>query len=357
VTLSVLIPLLVGLGLAAVGLVVRALLLSRLAALVRAGASDSVALLRRALAVPSILWCLVLGLWGGIEAATLPPRLAARLDLLLHVLIIISVTITASTLTAALVGRFGEQRTLGLGVTGLARATARGAVLVIGALVLLDHLSIAIAPILTALGVGGLAVALALQDTLSNLFAGLHLLADKPIRVGDFVKLENGVEGFVEDVGWRSTRVRTLSNAMVIVPNAKLAQSAITNYDLPESRIAVLIPVSVSYASDPDLVERVLVEEATRAASDIPGLLTEPPPSVRLIPGFGDSALQFTLVCQVASFVDQYLAQHEVRKRILRRLRAEGIEIPFPIRTIELRTLAASDEVDMASASNRRESQ
>jgi len=354
--LSLLTPLLVGLGLAAVGLGLRALLLSQLAAFVRRGGSESMELLRRVLVVPSILWCVVLGLWGGIEAAMLPPRLAARLDLLLHVPIIVSVTISVATLMAALVSRFGEQRTLGLGVTGLAKASARAAVLVIGALVLLDHPGIAIAPILTALGVGGLAVALALQDTLSNLFAGLHLLADKPIRVGDFVKLEDGVEGFVEDIGWRSTRVRMLSNALVVVPNAKLAQSAITNYDLPESRISLLVPVSVSYASDPDLVERVLVEEATQAAAEVPGLLTEPAPVVRFIPGFGDSALQFTLVCQVASFVDQYLAQHQLRKRILRRFRAEGIEIPFPIRTIELRTRAGEDAVGMASAPAMEES-
>jgi small-conductance mechanosensitive channel len=219
-------------------------------------------------------------------------------------------------------------------VTGLGQTAARGIVLIVGGVVLLGALGIQIAPILTALGVGGLAVALALQDSLSNLFAGMHLLADKPIRVGDYVKIADNVEGFVVDVGWRSTRVRMLQNTIVIVPNKKVAESIVTNYDLPEPRMSLLVRVSVSYGSDPDHVERVLVEEATRAAGQVPGLLAEPAPFVRFIPGFGEYSLDFTLICQVATFVDQYLAQHELRKRILRRFRAEGIEIPFPTRVV-----------------------
>jgi small-conductance mechanosensitive channel len=82
---------------------------------------------------------------------------------------------------------------------------------------------------MTALGIGGLAAALALQDTLSNLFGGFHLLADQPVRIGDLIRLENGMEGVVEDIGWRSTRIRSLSKDLIVVPNAKLAQSILTN--------------------------------------------------------------------------------------------------------------------------------
>jgi small-conductance mechanosensitive channel len=339
-------PILVAVGVTAAGLVARSLLLKQLAAFGRRGAADALEVVRRALRLPSYLWCAVAGLYGAAEVAVLPARVAVRLEQGLHTLVIVSVTLTAANLLAALVARFGERRKLAVGVTGLGRAVSRVFVLTVGGLVLLDDLGVAITPILTALGVGGLAVALALQDTLSNLFAGVHLLADKPIRVGDFIRLDSGVEGVVEDIGWRSTRIRLLPNNLVIVPNAKIAQSAITNYHLPEARMALLIPVSVSYATDPDHVERVLVEEATHAAAEVPGLLGEPAPFVRFIPGFGDSALQFTLICQVASFVDQYLAQHELRKRILRRFRAEGIEIPFPVRRVELRTL--DDEASTA---------
>jgi small-conductance mechanosensitive channel len=293
-----------------------------------------------AIRLPSLLWCLVLALYVALESAELPRRLSAPLHALFQAAIILSVTVTAANLLGSLIMRGADR--LGGAVTGLALTSTRLVVLLVGGLVLLSSLGIQITPILTALGVGGLAVALALQDTLSNLFAGMHLLADKPIRVGDFIKLSEGggVQGFVVDVGWRSTRIRLLENNVVIVPNHKVAQSVITNYDLPETRMSLLVRVSVSYASDPDHVERVLVEEATRAAPEVPGLLGEPAPFVRFIPGFGDCSLDFTLICQVASFVDQYAVQHDLRKRILRRLRAEGIEIPLPTRTVELRSPA-----------------
>src|SRR5436190_1223926 len=138
------------------------------------------------------------------------------------------VTVVAALALRALLARALRRRTraLGLQVTGLAQTVARVTICIVGALVLLSVLGIHVTPILTALGVGGLAVALALQDSLSNLFAGLHLLADKPIRVGDYVKIADAVEGYVVDIGWRSTRVRRLQNTVVVVPNKKVAESA-----------------------------------------------------------------------------------------------------------------------------------
>ena len=296
----------------------------------------TVQLYLRTIRLPSILWCLVLGLYVAIEMVELPRRLAVELHTLLQAAIIISVTFTVAGVLGSLAAAAGERRALGIGVTGLVRTAVRGTILLIGLLVLLDALGVQITPLLTALGVGGLAVALALQDTLSNLFAGVHLLADKPIRVGDYVKIAETIEGYVIDVGWRSTRVRMLQHNVVIVPNKRVAESVITNYDMPERRMAMLLPVAVAYASDPDHVERVLTDEAGKAVGELPGLLAEPAPLARLM-GFGAYSLDFTLICQVASFVDQYLVQHELRKRILRRFRDEGIDIPYPVRTIEVR--------------------
>jgi small-conductance mechanosensitive channel len=285
----------------------------------------------QAIRVPSMLWCIVLGLFVALEMADLPPRLAAQIQVVLESAIILSVTITVAGVLDSLVAAASERRALAVGVTGLFRTSVRLAVLVVGGLVLLSSLGIAITPILTALGVGGLAVALALQDTLSNLFAGVHLLADKPIRVGDYVRLSvDNVEGHVVDVGWRSTRIRMLQNNVVVVPNKRVAESVITNFDLDDRRMAVTIRVGVGDDADPDHVERVLVEEATRAIGQVPGLLADPPPAAQLIPGFGDYSLDFTLVCQARSFMDQFTVQHELRKRILKRLRAEGIAMPLP---------------------------
>ena len=288
-------------------------------------------LVLQAIRLPSLLWCVVLGLFVAIEMAELPPRLAVQIHAVLEAAIILSVTMTVAGVLGSLVAAASERRALAVGVTGLFRTSVRLVVLVVGGLVLLSSLGIAVTPILTALGVGGLAVALALQDTLSNLFAGIHLLADKPIRVGDYVRLSaENVEGHVVDVGWRSTRLRMLQNNVVVVPNKRVAESIITNYDLGETRMAVLIRVRVDYDADAELVERLLVDEATRAVGQVDGLLAEPPPSARLIPGFGDYALEFTLACQVRSFVDQFSVQHELRKRVLKRLRAERIRITLP---------------------------
>jgi len=283
----------------------------------------------QAIRVPSMLWCVVLGLFVALQIANLPPRLAAQIQVVLESAIILSVTITVASVLGSLVAAASERHALAVGVTGLFRTSVQLVVFVVGGLVMLGSLGISITPILTALGVGGLAVALALQDTLSNLFAGIHLLADRPIRVGDYVRLAaHDVEGHVLDVGWRSTRIRMPQNSVVVVPNTRVAESVITNFDLDSTRVGVTIRVGVSYEADPDHVERVLVEEATAAIGQVPRLLGDPPPVARLIPGFGDYSLDFTLACQAHSFVDQFAVQHELRKRILKRLRAEGIAMP-----------------------------
>ncbi len=321
-----------------VALLLRALLMSLLRRW-----TDGWASLHQAVRVPSVLWSIVLGIWTGNEVArqteSLPQRLSHQVGMLLEVAVILSVTITVANTLTTLVRSASERRALANPITGLGQTVVRGGVYIVGLLVLLGALGIQITPILTALGVGGLAVALALQDTLSNLFAGVHLLADKPIRVGDYVKLADAVEGHVVDIGWRSTRVRMLQNVVVTIPNKRVAESIITNYDLPESRMALPIRIAVDYGADPDLVERILLEETRQALNEeVPGLLPEPAPTVRLIPGFGEYSLDFTLICHVKSFTDQFLVQHELRKRILRRLAAERIRIPVQVRGVELRS-------------------
>ncbi len=256
---------------------------------------------------------------------------------IIYVIVIFSVTIATANLPGRAFKSYVLQSNLPLPTTGLAYALLKGIIIILGLLVILGFLGISIAPLITALGIGGLAVALALQDTLANLFAGIHILVEKAVRVGDFVRLESGQESYVDDITWRTTRVRMLPNNMVVIPNSKLAQSVVTNYYLPQKRMSLLIPVGVSYSSDPERIERILVEVAKNSVGEVPGLLGEPEPFVRFIPGIDDSSLDFTLICQVGEFVDQYLAQHELRKRIFKRFREEGIEIPFPHRTVYVR--------------------
>jgi small-conductance mechanosensitive channel len=153
--------------------------------------------------------------------------------------------------------------------------------------------------------------------------------------VGDFIRLESGQEGYVEDITWRTTRVRMLTKSVVVIPNRKLAQSVVTNYYLPDTRVSVSIPIRVGYSADADLVERIIREESEAALPDLPGVVDGQGPSISF--NFGESSLDFSLDLDVKEFVDQYRVRNELRKRIFRRFRAEGIEMAVPTRTIYMR--------------------
>jgi small-conductance mechanosensitive channel len=217
---------------------------------------------------------------------------------------------------------------------GLVKGLVRGFIIGIGILIFLQLIGISITPILASLGVGSLAVALALQDTLSNFFAGVYVAVDKPVQVGQFIRLESGEEGYVTDVGWRSTRLRTLPNNTVIIPNSKLVGSVVTNYYMPDKEIAVLVQVGVHYASDLAHVERVTCEVGKEIMQKVQGGVSEFAPFIRLHT-FADSSVNFTVILRGKEFVDQHLIKHEFIKALHARYKKEGIVIPFPIRTIE----------------------
>jgi small-conductance mechanosensitive channel len=290
-----------------------------------------------ALKGPFMIWVLILGTHLAIQSSDLDPRATKWIGRVLLALWILSLTIVASRLAGGLIRFHGRGIPGALPVTTLTQTLAQLAVVILGLLVLLNLWGISITPILTALGVGGLAVALALQDTLSNLFAGFYVAVANQVRLGDYIRLNTGEEGYVTDIGWRSTTIRALASNIVIIPNSKLGQAIVTNFYLPDKRVGVSIHIGVSYDSDPDQVERVLLEEAQTAAREIPGMLAEPAPGVTFDPGFGDWALGFTLGYSVQEFNDQFRVRAELRKRILKRLRQEKIDMPFPTRTIYMR--------------------
>ncbi|OYD14286.1 hypothetical protein CH330_09055 [candidate division WOR-3 bacterium JGI_Cruoil_03_51_56] len=292
---------------------------------------------------PFILWCACGGFYAATRIALLPHEFTKVSDKTLLVLLIGSITYSAAQTTISIIRRVGVKRGSSIAFVGLTQTIVRITIIVIGGLVLLNALGISITPIITALGVGGLAVALALQDTLANTFAGIYITLSRHIRPGDYIRIENGEEGIVTDITWRATTVRTIHNNIVIIPNSKLAQSVVTNYHLKESKFRLDIPVGVSYESDPEHIEKVLVEEARNAIGKVENLLAEPAPYVLFMPGYGNFSLNFTLVVHVRSFPDQFLVQHYLRKRIFARFKKEGIEIPFPIQTVYLRQQPGSN--------------
>ena len=194
---------------------------------------------------------------------------------------VLSASLALASIASRLLSVYGRRLAPALPVSSLTQNIVWGLVVGLGLLVVLSGLGISITPMLTALGVGGLAVALALQEPLSNFFAGLFLALAGQIRVGDYVSLDSGQEGYVSDFGWRSTRLRMLSNNLVVVPNAKLAQALVVNHHLPSSDMAVLVEVGVDYASDLEHVERVVSEVGAEVMAEVTGGVTGFQPFVR----------------------------------------------------------------------------
>jgi small-conductance mechanosensitive channel len=218
---------------------------------------------------------------------------------------------------------------------GVVKTLCRAIILGFVFLIILARLNITITPFLASLGIGGLVVALALQDTLANFFSGIYIFFDKPIRIGDYIKLESGQEGYVAQIGWRNTRIRMLPNNMLVVPNAKLVSSQITNFYLPETEMAVLVQVGVSYQSDLEKVETVTVEVAREVLQQVNGGVKAFQPFIRYHT-FSDFSINFTVILRAREYVDKYLITHEFIKRLHKRYQQEAIEIPFPIRTVHM---------------------
>lgn len=218
----------------------------------------------------------------------------------------------------------------------IAKIVVNVIVMTFGLLIIFQTMGIKITPILTALGVGGLAVALALQDTLANFFSGLQVLASHQINIGDYVHLDGGQEGFVNDIGWRSATIKMLNNNIVIVPNTKLAQAIVINYSLEEREFAVRTSLGVAYGSDLEHVERVTLEVVRDVIGRTEGAVKGFEPLVRYT-AFGDSSIQFNVIVRYSDYGAQVLAQHELIKALHKRYQQEGIEIPYPVRTVIMR--------------------
>ncbi|OIO37867.1 MAG: mechanosensitive ion channel protein MscS [Candidatus Omnitrophica bacterium CG1_02_49_10] len=216
---------------------------------------------------------------------------------------------------------------------GMAQGIVRAVVMGLGLLILLDSFGVSITPILASLGIGSLAVALALQSTLENFFSGIQIIADKPIKVGHFIKLDSGEEGYVTKIGWRSSWIRMLPNNVVVIPNKVLVNSKVLNYYYPETEMAVLVQVGVHYDSDLKHVENVTVEVAREIMKEVQGGVPAFEPFIRYHT-FADFSINFTVILRAKEFVDNYLIKHEFIKRLHERYRKEGIVIPYPIRAV-----------------------
>jgi small-conductance mechanosensitive channel len=212
------------------------------------------------------------------------------------------------------------------------RNVVRVSIVLIFAVFILQRLGFETGAIITGLGVGGLAVALALQDTLGNFFAGVHILVDKPFREEDYVKLENGVEGSVKQIGWRTTRLITPMNNEVIVPNSKLSNSILENFSTPNEQSGLTYSIGVDYREDIDGVEKIIFDTLRSVGKSNP-ILDEQSVWVRF-DSFGDYSLNFKFGYNVKGYVNRFAILKEVNRELFYAFKKNDINIPFPVRVL-----------------------
>lgn len=306
-----------------VALLIRQLLLK----LIARGASKSnfPSVFVDAVKFPSILWCIAAGLAIAVHSAPGPPAFDHWAQKALGGFVIISITMVAAAIAARMVTVYGERHHMYFAVAGLSRTLIYMFVFSVGLLVLLSQFGVQIAPILTALGVGGLAVALALQDTLANLFAGIHILVEEPIQVGHFIETAEGHKGTVLDIGWRTTRIQTFGNNILVIPNHKITSGILTNYTLHDARVIAEVVIMAAHEADAARIAEIAMD----AASGVDGALSDPAPVVVLDPGIVATHLQMKMLVHVRNITDRGRVQSVIRARIVEGFRREGI--PFPV--------------------------
>ncbi len=279
-----------------------------------------------------ISWCSGVGLYWTINSLDIPATVSRLLSSLLFTVIIFTITRVIARTLSGIINFYTMRSAQNMPKTSLLNNIVSFSIYAVGFLVILQYYGISVAPILTALGVGGMAVALGLQDTLANIFAGLHLILSKQLRIDDYIKLSTGEEGRVSDITWRFTTLQSVNNNVVVVPNQNISKAIITNYSMPRQDITVSVEIGVSYDSDLDKVERVCIDVGKR-------VLEKFDPEIKITPAvrfnlFADSSINLKVLMHVSDFPNQYIVKHEYIKAITKEFRKENIEIPYPIRTI-----------------------
>ena len=206
----------------------------------------------------------------------------------------------------------------------------------VAATVVLERFGVSVTALVTTAGVASLAVALAAQETLANLFAGFTLLLDRSYRVGDRIQLPDGTIGDVQDIGLRSTKILSFDNELIVVPNKEMASARIISQSSPNPTLKVRLRVGVAYGTDVERAKRVILE----VCRSQPRVLPEPPPAVYLVE-FGEWALNLMVVCAIADYRDRFVVLDALHSAIKARFEEEGIVIPFPQRDLHIRTLPA----------------
>ncbi|HAV12793.1 MAG TPA: mechanosensitive ion channel protein MscS [Opitutae bacterium] len=291
----------------------------------------------KAVAIPLSLMAIMLTVatsYWLLTYAELLPSTPIRLPwMLVQILCVAAVLIFLDRIVHGIVSGYSERSQTIRTSRSIIQTITRGIIVILGTLILLSTIGVSVTPLIASLGIGSLAVALALQPTLENIFSGIQLVIDKPIRVGDFIELESGEQGFVDKIGWRSTWVRMLQNNIVILPNSEIARSKIINYYYPEKELSVPVDVGVHYSSDLEHVEQVTLEVAREILVSHEWGVDDYKTFV-VYTSFADSSINFTVMLRVKEYFNRFWVKSAFIKALHKRYKEEGIVIPFPIRAI-----------------------
>jgi small-conductance mechanosensitive channel len=314
------------------GLLVERLVVARVHRLAEATRFRWDDLLLKSLRGLPTIWLGTAGVYLALTVDGLEPE--AWLTTSLSIVLVVSLALAGMRLAGGAVELVSAQAMGAMQSPTLVVNLARVLVAALAGVLILQNLGIDITPLITALGIGGLAVALALQDTLGNLFAGVHIILSRQVRPGDYVRLASGEEGRVSDVKARNTTIETVPDGnLLAVPNSVLASSIVKNYTLPTTQVWVGVNVGVSYDSDLDHVQRVTLEAAREVLARVDGGVRGEEP-IMFYREFGSSSIDFVVRLPVREYTSQGAVRHELIKQLHRRYAQERIEIPFPIQTV-----------------------
>jgi small-conductance mechanosensitive channel len=295
----------------------------------------------QALKGPIFIALIIGGLWVGLYYN---PQLEGQSDLI-HKIAVALLILVAAAAIVRLLNAFlmwyahdiapRTKTNLDDKLLPLIRRVGQVIVYALALLILLDQLGINISPLLAGLGIGGLAVALALQPTLNNFLAGTYVVSDAVVHIGDYIKLDNGPEGFVEDIGWRVTKIRHWQGNLIVIPNSKVSDAIVTDFEQPDKSVVFALDCGVSYDSDLEKVEKVVLEVAKDILKKYPEGDKDFTPAVRFNQ-FGDSNILFSVTMKANDRAGQFLVKHELIKALHTRFQREGIEIQYPVRKVQM---------------------
>lgn len=276
--------------------------------------------------------CVGLALYWFVRFSTLPESAEKLITCLIFTNIVYTITRTIARAAAQIVDINTRVDSAPNVKNSILVNCVKFSIYIVGVLTVLEYYQISIAPFIAALGVGGMAVALGLQDTMANFFSGFHMLLSRQLKVGEYISLSSGETGRITDITLRYTSIMTAAGNDILIPNAKLAGAVITNFNRPVPETTITIPVGVGYASDLAQVERVSKDLARQAMDEL-GFSLIDEPLVRFT-DLGESSINFNLIVKTDRLDAQSLIRHTLIRNIINRFREENIEIPFPVRQI-----------------------